>query len=193
MAGAVSLEKRMIAVPSAGPRQLEGRFAEIYRSNLSYVWHSLRRLSAPAPDLEDLTQEVFVRVLRALPDYDPDRPFRPWIFSLVLHTVLDFRKQRARKSIVQLDSELQARLQSTTDRPDEALEKEQHRGLVLRALADLNLKKRAVFVMVELNGHSVPEAAEALKLPLNTAYSRLRLARADFTEAIRRQASEEPR
>jgi DNA-directed RNA polymerase specialized sigma24 family protein len=41
-------------------------------------------------------------------------------------------------------------------------------------------------VMVELEGCSVTEAAGALRLPLNTAYSRLRSARRDFGAAIRR-------
>jgi RNA polymerase sigma-70 factor (ECF subfamily) len=58
--------------------------------------------------------------------------------------------------------------------------------MVLKALESIKLDRRTVFVMVELNGHSVPEVAEALALPLNTAYSRLRLARREFVAAVRR-------
>jgi RNA polymerase sigma factor (sigma-70 family) len=75
---------------------LEGRFAELYRSELKYVWSSLRRLGTPAAELEDLCQEVFVRVFRALPDYDPDRPFRPWLFAVLFHTMLDYKKRDSR-------------------------------------------------------------------------------------------------
>ena len=43
-----------------------------------------------------------------------------------------------------------------------------------------------MFVMHELDGHAAPEIADAMGIPLNTAYSRLRLARQDFAAAIKR-------
>jgi RNA polymerase sigma-70 factor (ECF subfamily) len=51
-------------------------------------------------------------------------------------------------------------------------------------LAELDQPKREVFVMVEVLEMTVPEVALALEIPLNTAYSRLRLARKLFDEAL---------
>jgi RNA polymerase sigma-70 factor (ECF subfamily) len=54
------------------------------------------------------------------------------------------------------------------------------------ALAQLGLDQRAVFVMHEMEGWSMPEVAGALSIPLNTGYSRLRLAREQVKEAVTR-------
>jgi RNA polymerase sigma-70 factor (ECF subfamily) len=54
----------------------------------------------------------------------------------------------------------------------------------MKALDGLDLDRRAVFVMHELDEIPMPEIARTLAIPLNTAYSRLRLARADVAQAI---------
>ena len=69
--------------------------------------------------------------------------------------------------------------------PDEQMSRAQDRRLILGALAALDLDRRAVFVMHELDGFSMPEIAAALSAPLNTCYSRLRLAREAFASAVR--------
>jgi RNA polymerase sigma-70 factor (ECF subfamily) len=56
--------------------------------------------------------------------------------------------------------------------------------LLENILAGLDEPKREVFVMVEILEMTVPEVVQALDVPLNTAYSRLRLARQDFEEAL---------
>lgn len=63
------------------------------------------------------------------------------------------------------------------------------RRLVTRALDAIAIERRAVFVMHDMDGIAVPEIARVLEMPLNTAYSRLRLARDEFRDAIRRLSS----
>ena len=55
----------------------------------------------------------------------------------------------------------------------------------------MEIERRAVFLMHEVDGFSIPEVAEVLAVPLNTAYSRLRLARDEFRERVRRLRSQE--
>jgi RNA polymerase sigma-70 factor (ECF subfamily) len=81
-------------------------------------------------------------------------------------------------------------LAATSQGPEEAMAAQQDRALVARALGALDLDRRAVFVMHELEGQAVPEIARALAIPLNTAYSRLRLARRDFVDAVRSARSD---
>jgi RNA polymerase sigma-70 factor (ECF subfamily) len=61
----------------------------------------------------------------------------------------------------------------------------------MKALDGLDLDRRAVFVMHELDEIPVPEVANTLAIPLNTAYSRLRLARVDVAAAIQRFRAKE--
>jgi RNA polymerase sigma-70 factor (ECF subfamily) len=58
--------------------------------------------------------------------------------------------------------------------------------LLESVLAELDEPKREVFLMVEILEMTVPEVVQGLDIPLNTAYSRLRLARQDFEEALAR-------
>jgi RNA polymerase sigma-70 factor (ECF subfamily) len=58
--------------------------------------------------------------------------------------------------------------------------------LLESVLAELDEPKREVFVMVEVLEMTVPEVVQALEIPLNTAYSRLRMARQSFEEALAR-------
>ncbi len=180
--------------PSSGPKSMVGRapadrppdFTEIYRSELAYVWKTLRRLGAPPPDLEDLAHDVFVVVHRHLGEYDPTRPLRPWLFGIALRVVSDYRRlgRNQRELLGERGEPVDA-----APTPHERLEDREARELLMKALAILSLEQRAVFVMHELDEVPVPEIAGTLAIPLNTAYSRLRLARADLAAWINRYRS----
>jgi len=182
--------------PSPGPKSLARKeparrppdLTEIYRSELAYVWRTLRRLGAPPPDLEDLAHDVFVVVHRHLRDYDATRPLRPWLFGIALRVVADFRR------LGRNQREIPGQRLEPVDAapsPHERAEGHEARELLMKALDTLDLEQRAVFVMHELDEMPVPEIALALAIPLNTAYSRLRLARADLAVWITRHRSAE--
>jgi len=158
-------------------------FLSIYRSEFPYVWKTLRRLGAPAQDLEDLAHDLFVVVHRHLNDFDPDRPLRPWLFGIAVRVVSDFR--RSPRSAREILGETAEPVDGAPS-PHERLEGTEARAVLMKALDGLDLDRRAVFVMHELDEIPVPEIASTLGIPLNTAYSRLRLARADVAAAIQR-------
>jgi RNA polymerase sigma-70 factor, ECF subfamily len=158
-------------------------FHVLYRDELSYVWTTLKRLGAPAPDLEDLVHEVFITAHRRLGTYDAARPLRPWLFGIAYRTLADFRRLAHNQREVGVDD---APEQASLITPEEGLQSQQARDLVHQGLDSLDLDKRAVFVMHELEGHSVPEIAQTLDVPLNTLYSRLRFARQKFSASVRR-------
>ncbi|MGE3633430.1 MAG: RNA polymerase sigma factor, partial [Sandaracinaceae bacterium] len=65
--------------------------------------------------------------------------------------------------------------------------------LLHRLLSTLDEERRAVFILAELEQMSAPEIADALDLKLNTVYSRLRVARQKFDEALARHRAREDR
>jgi len=161
-----------------------GDYAAFFRAHHAYLWCSLRRLGVGEADLEDNVHEVFLAIYRRRQDYDPRLPVRPWIFAFALRRASDHRRgawQRHRSSAA-LDDDLR----SQEPRPDETAAAREERAMVLEALDDLTLEHRAVFVLHEIDGSAIPAVAEALEIPLNTAYSRLRAARENFTTAWRR-------
>ncbi|HXU60160.1 MAG TPA: sigma factor-like helix-turn-helix DNA-binding protein, partial [Polyangia bacterium] len=71
--------------------------------------------------------------------------------------------------------------------------KQQAARFVDAFLRDLNEDQRDVFVLAELEQLSAPEIVSVLGVPLNTVYSRLRLARVEFGKAVARHRARDQR
>jgi RNA polymerase sigma-70 factor (ECF subfamily) len=171
----------MSPVPQADPKAAE--FTALFESNLSYVWSSLRRLGVHERDLEDVAHEVFLKVYAELDRLDRARPIKPWLFAFAVRLASDYRKLARHKTALFGDDDPSRETSAAADETLVALERER---LLHRALDTLDLEKRAVFVLVELDEIPMPEVARALDIPLNTGYSRLRVARQEVTAAVRR-------
>jgi len=159
-------------------------FEEVFDAHFGYVWNTLRRLGVGEADAQDQAQEVFVVVSSLLGDYDPARPLRPWLFGIAYRIACRFRALARHRRELAMDAPPDA----ADPRPaaDEELAAHEARDLVLRALDTLDLDRRAVLVMNLLDEQPIPEVAGALGISVNTAYSRLRLAREDFEKAVKR-------
>jgi RNA polymerase sigma-70 factor, ECF subfamily len=169
---------------SAVPSKETPSFRALFEAEFSYVFHTLYRLGIRRADLEDLTHEVFVAVHHALADYDPGRPIRPWLFGIAFRIASDHRRLARHAREVPED---RAREAVDTALPaDDRLAAEQARRLVIDALAEIELGRRAVLVLHDIDGQPIPEIAHALAIPLNTAYSRLRLGREELKAAVKR-------
>jgi RNA polymerase sigma-70 factor (ECF subfamily) len=158
-------------------------FRTIFEEHFDYVWNSLWHFGVPASDLEDLANEVFLRVHERLDAYDPARPIRPWLFAFAFRVASGHRRLTRRRNEV-LDAAPEALDRGVP--ADEALALRQDAALANRALDAIPLERRAVFVLHELDDVSIPLVAEALGIPTATAYSRLRVARQEFEAAVSR-------
>lgn len=159
-------------------------FATAYTQQLQYVWHTLRRLGVAPPELDDLTQEVFITAFQRIDSYDDQRPLRPWLFGIAFR-VASARRQRAVQRHEVSDTAT-PEVSDAAPSPQRSLEATQKLARVQAALDTLRLERKVVFILHDIEGLAMPEVARTLSIPLNTAYTRLRLARADFTEAWRR-------
>lgn len=166
-----------VSAPPAG-------IQEWYRQHLSFVYRSLERLGIPSADLEDLTHDVFMVAHQRWDAFDRSSPVRPWLFGIAVRVAAGAQHRAWRTREIPTGT-----YPETADKqplPDSLAEKAQLQRRLLRALDTLDLDRRAIFVLHDLQGVAVPEAAQALGVPLNTAYSRLRAARLQVTEALRR-------
>ena len=178
---------RVEAADRAGRSTVEAApvdFRAVFDAECAYVWTTLRRLGVAERDVEDVAHETFLRVSAHLHEYDAERALRPWLFVFAMRMARDYRRlARHRREVVGVTEEP---LAGPGAQPDEVLEARQTHALVMRALDALDWDKRVVFVACELEEREVAEVAETLEIPRNTAASRLRLARAEFTVAVRR-------
>jgi RNA polymerase sigma-70 factor (ECF subfamily) len=155
----------------------------IFEAEASYVGVSLRRLGVRERDLEDLTHDVFVIVHKHLEDYDPERHLRPWLFGIAVRVALGYRRRAAHHLELVKDT-----IEAADPAPlaDEQLDAQRARSVVLRALDDVPLERRSVFILHDIDGIAMPEIAQVMSVPLNTGYSRLRHARAEFNTPVQR-------
>ena len=175
-----------------GPaRQTPGRgldLAELFREHVSYVVHTLRRLGVREADLEDVAHDVFLVVHRKLGDYDPARPIKPWLFGIAMRVALGYRRRAGHQREVLVDEVHDA---GEGARADATLEQERRRRMVHAALEAIQDQRKQVFILHDLDGVAMPDIAAALGIPLNTGYSRLRLARQEFRAALERLGAKE--
>jgi RNA polymerase sigma-70 factor, ECF subfamily len=171
--------------PPANAASDSPRFRAIFDGEFKYVWNTLRRLGVRPADLEDVTHDVFLRLYRRMDDFDPARPLRPWVFGFAYRTAADHRKLARHRREVITDSD---RAIDSSPAADEQLAELDQRALFERALDALTLEQRAVFVLHEIDEQPIAQIAIALDLPANTAWSRLRAARAEFAAAAKRIA-----
>jgi RNA polymerase sigma-70 factor (ECF subfamily) len=161
----------------------------LYRTHLGFVWRNLRRLGVPELSAEDAAQDVFIVVHRRWDSYDARwSSVETWLFGIVLRVARNYRRA-ARRRQGRFDANTDAeevlqRVATPRSTPDEIAESRQAAALLERMLTQLSDKKRAMLVMVDIEEMSVPEAAQALGVNVNTAYWRLRAARQEFQKAL---------
>jgi RNA polymerase sigma-70 factor (ECF subfamily) len=162
-------------------------FQAVYRQYFDFVWSSARRFGVPPEGLDDFVQEVFIVVHAKLAGLEKPEALRSWIYGVVRRMASDYRRaqrtQAAAGIVVGSYSEPASRQPSPFDRMNTNADLEFLQSL----LDELDEPKREVFALVEVDELTVPEAAEVLEIPLNTAYSRLRAARQAFEAALARR------
>jgi RNA polymerase sigma-70 factor (ECF subfamily) len=173
-------------------------FRALFDRECGYVLASLRRLGVQERDCEDLGNEVFVRVYQKLDDLDRSRSARPWLFAFCVRLASDYRglKRHTVERFSEHDGPEPAAGASPPTQtwgPEADVARSEAREIMARALATLDLDKRAVFVLHEIDETAIPEVARALGMPEGTAYSRLRAARAEVAAAVREMLGKEPR
>ncbi len=165
-------------------------FAALYSEHFAFVWRNLRRLGVPEGRLRDAAQDVFLVVHRRLSEFEGRGTAQAWLYSILRRVAADHRRHRRRKELHDQEPAEELADASESDPEDQAARGESLR-LLLGLLAELDEDKRDILVLVDLEGMTVPEAAEAIGCNVNTAYARLRAARLEMQEGLMRQRAEE--
>jgi RNA polymerase sigma-70 factor (ECF subfamily) len=157
-------------------RDLVGRYGQPVHA---LIWRLLAGRARHR--VEDLVQETFVRVLRALPGFDPAGPasLSTWMLTIATRLALN-ELRRPELQPLEVDPE-------GHDRADGDAERRRLGRAIARGVAALPDAQRAVFVLREYHGLDYAELASVLELDLGTVKSRLTRART----ALRAQLASE--
>ncbi|MCS6782667.1 MAG: sigma-70 family RNA polymerase sigma factor [Gloeomargarita sp. SKYBB_i_bin120] len=157
-------------------------FRWLYRRFQARVRGTLYRLCG-GDALDDLTQEVFMRVWRGLPRLRQAAMFNTWLYRITLNVAQDYRRQCAHQR-----TQLQTLTQVAPDRiPAPDLLDLHYEELVRQGLAALSFDQRTVLVLHDLEALSQKEISEILQIPVGTVKSRLFHARAALRRYLETQ------
>ena len=166
-------------------------FDDVYAAHVAFVWRVLRTFGVAEPQIEDAVQDVFIVVHRRLAEWQGRAAITTWLFAIARRVAGAHRRRAARRAAKPTEPLSEALSDVLPDDrpgsrdPFAELSRAQAAQAVLAILDQLDDDKRVVFALVELEQLSVPEVARMLDINLNTAYSRLRLARQAFEAAVR--------
>ncbi|MCY0991998.1 sigma-70 family RNA polymerase sigma factor [Nannocystis sp. ILAH1] len=148
------------------------RFQALYRAEFAFVWSAAQHFGVAAGTVDDVVQEVFLTAYRRLDQLHFEVSPRAWLFGVTRRVA--FRHRRGAARLARRHAAF-----AELARPQAAAPQQRHDDaqLLTRVLGELADGTRTVWEMTELLGMSAPEIASELGLPLNTVYSRLRLAR----------------
>lgn len=177
-------DSAIVAAVRAGQRDavLSAILPQYRRKVYSLAWSIVRNPTIA----DDVAQDVFVKVWRALPSFDGRAAFSTWIYAITRNAAISTLRQRRAQVSLQDDVVLaEAETALAAQAPDEP----EARGaaemdLLSAALAELPEKQRQVVTLFYLQERSYDEVAEMLAMPLGTVKTLLHRARGRLEQAL---------
>jgi len=160
------------------------RLSEVVKTHYEFIWRTLRRLGLPPSAADDATQQVFLIVSRRLGTIAVGAE-RTFLYRTAVRVTCDARRAHNRQLKRTSDEEV-GTLADPTPNPEELTDQKRARVLLDQLIAGLDEELQEVFVLFELDRMPIPEISELLGIPPGTCSSRLRRAREDFKEALKR-------
>jgi RNA polymerase sigma-70 factor (ECF subfamily) len=188
--GADGADHALVEAAQAGDAEAFGELAERYHSNVYGIVYRM----CGAGDADDLTQEIFLRALKALRKFQfhGDASFRTWLYRIAVNACINELRRRKRRYDVEgpsLDEDIQTddgsvsrSVPDETRSPHVLAERAEVQRAVRAIVATLSPKHRAALTLVDLQQLDYEEAAATLECPLGTLKSRLARARKQFAE-----------
>ena len=159
-----------------------GAFRELVRRYERQVAHLIYLALGRQEDMQDLSQEVFLRVFHALPRLKPQRSLFSWIYRIASNVVIDEARRRRIRKVLSLEfladeTGDQVLVDGGQDDPSEQAERSERHEAVRAALQRLSPDHRMVLLLREYEDLTYEEISEILRIGVPAVKSRLFRAR----------------
>jgi len=166
-----------------------GAFETLYDRHQLAVWRYVRRSVHDAALADELVQDVWFTLVRQAPRYEPRARFRTWLFTLAHHRLVDHFRTHHPHASLDATTDDGASLADTLAAdsgfgPLRQLQSREQAQALLDALAALPAAQREAFLLQAEGALTVTEIAQTTGVPLETAKSRLRYARASLRQTL---------
>lgn len=167
-------------------------FQELVEMHQHAVIGTCAKMLGSIDEAHDVAQQVFLRVWRAAPRYEPTARFTTWLFTIVRHLVFNETRRRSRRPTVPLDgaggreSDHRAELRDTRESgPDGSLLQRELEQALEQAIAALPEKQRMAVILRRYEDMAYEEIAEVLRTSLPSVKSLLFRARTQLRQSLR--------
>lgn len=163
-------------------------FDTIYREQRTRILGVVRSILGPSDEVEDVVQVAFMEIHRCLPRFEGRSRLSTWAYRIGVNVALQHlrKKKRKRWLLLGMTGDEAGRMAARTHEASRLEDRDVLRE-VYRAADTLTEKKRAVWVLHEIQGLTPREVAAILEIPMNTARSRLLAARRELMAELERR------
>jgi RNA polymerase sigma factor (sigma-70 family) len=185
--------------------QTDLTFEQVVSDHQAMVFRTLLRLTGSREHLDDLAQEVFLRLYRALPAFRGEALLTTYLYRIVVNVAQDEwkRRRRVERPLVSISSPIGSNDEGDIDWEDrlahpgldaeQQLSEKQFQQSVEQQLQHLSDVERTVLVLYHQEERSYEQIADALKMPMGTIRTHLHRGRKKLRESIQQQQTAERR
>lgn len=149
-------------------------FEEIYHACKDRLIGNMLRILKSREQVEELVQELFLKIWHGRADIDPDKPFRAYLFRIAANMAKNIFRQ------MYYDKQMRSRLlpleQQCYTHVEEHITSQEHKQILDNLLEKLPPQRRIVFTLCKLEGKSYREVGELLNISENTVNDHIRKA-----------------
>lgn len=177
-------------------------FQELVAQHERRIYTLARRIVGQEQDAEDVTQQAFLSALENLSAFREEAGFATWLTRIATHAALKVLRKRKGLPTVSLEAATEPQGEDETiphpefiadwrENPERLAARNETRRLIEEALEELDERHRLVFLLRDVEGLSVKETAEALRLSEANVKVRLLRARLQLREHLTRAFGDE--
>jgi RNA polymerase sigma-70 factor (ECF subfamily) len=172
----------------------QAAWEQIVRQNWRKVFNVAYKFVGKHDEAEDLTQDIFLKIFKALKTFDRRANFQTWIISISRNLCIDhYRSVRKERQTIARDVDSNDLQPATSDRgPYAQAEHQDLRAQLRQALETLPITLRTAVVLRDLQELSYQEIADRLGLPEGTVKSRINRGRIELAHQLRRLQENQP-
>jgi RNA polymerase sigma-70 factor (ECF subfamily) len=181
-------DQRLIQRARQGDRSAFAELVDKYRNR---IFGYLLRMVGNREDALDLAQETFLRVFSSLDSFNPDRPFKPWLYRIATNLAIDYLRRR--RDVVSLDAPLHnqegwhLQLADEAPGPVERQEQAELAEYLARLVSQLPENYRSAILLRHGHDLTYQQMAEILGVPVSTVKTRLFRARERLRQELMKQ------
>lgn len=149
-------------------------YDKLMKKYYQLIYNLVYRMISKKEDVEDLTQEAFIKAFHSLKNFDKQFAFSTWLFKIATNNAIDYLRKKKLytfsidKQIESEESDFKFEIPDSEFKPDKFIMESQKKKIILEAIDSLPDKYKDVIVLRHQKEMEYEEIAKALNLPLGT-------------------------